>query len=282
MGSLKTVEKAQLDELLEMSGGYVLDFTNNTFAEFFRDNANINIYDDKYASNGNSKGNRLRMFWEIEPDEVVGKVLSELMVYWRFKNPTPDDTKTIAAMRCEQIVGRLLGQLVEHRTDPQVDFLDQDLESVSIRNVPLEAPVIEILESRYGEAERCLQNGSPLASIFMAGSVLEGLLLGMASANPKEFNQSRCSPKDSETHKVRAFQGWSLAQFIDVAYEQGYLQLDVKRFSHELRDFRNYIHPYQQMASGFKPDEHTARICLQVLRAAIASLSNQRSERRVV
>ena len=112
--------------------------------------------------------------------------------------------------------------------------------------------------------------------------VLEGLVLGVACANPKEFNQSKCSPKDAKTDKVMAFQNWSLAQFIEVACEKGYLQLDVKKFSHELRDFRNYIHPYEQMASGFKPDEHTARICLQVLRAAIASLSNQRTESGVV
>jgi len=278
MAQLKTVEKAQLEELLEMDGGYVLDFTNNTIAEFFRDNANIDIYDDKYAINGDSKAKRLRAFWEIEPDELVGKVLSELMTYWHFRNPTPDDAQATAALRCEQIVARLRGQLVEPKTDPQVDFLDRDLEGVSIQNVPLDAQVIEILESRYEEAQRCLQNGSSLASIFMAGSVLEGLLLGMACANPKQFNQSKCSPKDTESGKVRPFQSWTLAQFIDVACDQDYLQLDVKKFSHELRDFRNYIHPYQQLASGFKPDEHTARICLQVLRAAIASLSNQRVE----
>lgn len=281
MSSLKTVEKVQLEELLEMGGGYVLDFTNNTFAEFFRDNAGIDIYDDKYAINGDSKAWRLRAFWETEPDALVGKVLSELMAYWRFKNKTPDNTQTIAAMRCEQIVGRLLGQKVEH-DDPQADFLDRDLEGVSLSNVPLDGPIVDILQARYDEAQRGLQHGSPLASIFMAGSVLEGLLLGMACANPKQFNQSKCSPKDSETGKVREYQSWTLAQFIEVAYDQGYLQLDVKKFSHELRDFRNYIHPYQQLASGFQPDEHTAGICLQVLRAAIASLSNYRSESGVM
>jgi len=50
------------------------------------------------------------------------------------------------------------------------------------------------------------------------------------------------------------------------------LRLDVKKFSHVMRDFRNYIHPYEQMASKFNPDKHTAEICLQVLRAAIVGL----------
>ena len=93
--------------------------------------------------------------------------------------------------------------------------------------------------------------------------------------NPRSFNQAASAPKDKDG-KVRPFQDWSLAQFIDAAHSLGLLKLDVKKFGHALRDFRNYIHPYQQMASGFAPDEHTAEICLQVLKAAIASLSGDR------
>jgi hypothetical protein len=66
------------------------------------------------------------------------------------------------------------------------------------------------------------------------------------------------------------------AQFIDTACDVQLLKLDVKKFSHGLRDFRNYIHPYQQMVSGFTPDEHTAKVCFQVLKAALASLAGER------
>ncbi len=72
---------------------------------------------------------------------------------------------------------------------------------------------------------------------------------------------------------MEPFYKWSLSQFIDVSCRLGYLNLDVQKFSHALRDFRNYIHPYQQMESGFAPDRETARICLQVLNAAIVGLS---------
>ena len=40
-------------------------------------------------------------------------------------------------------------------------------------------------------------------------------------------------------------------------------------FVQALRYFRNYVHPYEQMASGFAPRQQTAKICLQVLKAAI-------------
>ena len=111
--------------------------------------------------------------------------------------------------------------------------------------------------------------------IFLSGSILEGILLAVASKNPKAFNQEKSSPKD-ENGKVRSFPDWSLAQLINTANDAGFLKLDVKKFSHELRDFRNYIHPHQQSMSGFNPTKHTAEICLQVLKAAIADLSGGR------
>ena len=34
-----------------------------------------------------------------------------------------------------------------------------------------------------------------------------------------------------------------------------------------------YIHPSEQMALGFKRDEHTAKVCLQVLKVAMADVA---------
>ena len=76
-------------------------------------------------------------------------------------------------------------------------------------------------------------------------------------------------PKHKETDKVKQFHEWSLNNFVEVAHDIGFIGLDVKTYSHSLRDFRNYIHPYEQMSSGFNPDMHTARISWQVLKAAI-------------
>jgi hypothetical protein len=139
----------------------------------------------------------------------------------------------------------------------------------------LDISLLPVIQNRLQEAQKCMSLGAPLSVIFLSGSILEGILLSIASQQPKDFNQAKSAPKNREG-KVRQFPEWSLAQLIDVAYECGFLKLDVKKFSHELRDFRNYIHPYQQACSGFQPTTHTAEICLQVLRAAIADLSGGR------
>lgn len=274
MSSLKTIEKKVFEDLFDMASGYVLDFTNNTFAEFFRETVNKDIYSQKYAFNGDSKGKRLRAFWEVESDKLVGKVLSELLEIWHYNEiidgRSPEETRYDAA---KSIVSKLTGEKLSKR-DPEQEFLSRKYQDISISNLGMEAELVPILESRLKEAQQCLAI-APLATIFLCGSILEGILLGIALQQPKEFNQATNAPKKKDG-KVKAFQDWTLSELIDVAHGLDLLKLDVKKFSHALRDFRNYIHPYQQMASKFSPDKHTAEICLQVLKAAIASLSGDR------
>lgn len=268
------LERDCFEELFGMGGGYVMDFSNRTFSEFLRESARVDIYSDKYAGNGDSKAKRLRAFIELEADPLVGKTLSDLLEYWRYKTPQPNTKEITLAKRAEQVVERLLGKPVSPRDSGQ-EFLKQDFGPVTFQKIPTVGPLVPILESRLSEAMRCLKVDSPLAVIFHCGGILEGLLLGLASAHPQQFNQAPNSPKD-RAGNVKQLHEWTLAQFIDVACELGYLKLDVKKFSHALRDFRNYIHPYEQMSSRFNPDKYTAEICLQVLRAAIASLSRER------
>lgn len=275
MSSLKMLERDCIEELFGMGSGYVMDFSNRTFSEFFRESANVDIYADKYAVNGDSKAKRLRAFIEIEPDPLVGKTISDLLEYWRYKTLQPSADETALAARATQLVERLLGRPMQPRNSEQ-EFLKQDFGSLSIQKISTTGLLAPILESRLTEAVHCLKANAPLAVIFHCGSILEGLLLGLAIAKPQQFNQAPNSPKNKDGD-VKRFHDWTLAEFIDVACELGYLKLDVKKFSHGLRDFRNYIHPYEQMSSQFNPDKHTAEICLQVLKAAIASLSGNRT-----
>jgi hypothetical protein len=267
MADLSPLEKRQLEDLLGMSGGYVLDFTNRSFADLVRDSARINIYDGKYAMRGESKANRLRALWDSEPNVTVGKVLQELLAAWRYQNSSKADERFDA---CQAIVSRLLGKTVT--VDLEQGFLNKDFGAISFSKLQLESALVSILESRLRELNKALKADCPLLVVFMCGSILEGVLLGVARSKTQQFNQSVASPKDKEG-KVKKLHEWTLANFIDASHDLGFLGLDVKKFGHALRDFRNYIHPYEQMASGFNPDKHTAEICFQVLRAAIASLS---------
>jgi hypothetical protein len=117
-----------------------------------------------------------------------------------------------------------------------------------------------------------LNNNAPLSSIFLIGSTLEGILVGFASQYPQKYGRAKSSPKE-QNGKVKNFDKWNLNDLINVSYEIGFLKKDVKDFSHYLRDFRNYIHPYKQLVDKFNPNKQTALICDQVLKAAVYELS---------
>lgn len=60
MSDLTFVEKSKLEKLFQMGGGYVLDFSNRTLAEFVAESTGRDIYDAQYAYASGSKANRLR------------------------------------------------------------------------------------------------------------------------------------------------------------------------------------------------------------------------------
>lgn len=87
MSRLSISDKTVLEAVLGMGGGYVLDFSNTSIAQFF-DDLGINIFDDQYSDYGVSKGNRLRGFWRHGTDQEVGSSLTALADYIAAKQLT--------------------------------------------------------------------------------------------------------------------------------------------------------------------------------------------------
>lgn len=277
MADLTLIEKNKLEDLFEMGGGYVLDFTDAEFAAFFQE-MDVHIDNPKYTADqtSKSKAKRLRGFWKQEDDFKVGVSIEKLIDYAEYlrikdEGDLTDESRKLIA-NCRDVVSKLTGKSVKTTTSTSKnDFLTADFGEINISKLPIEGQLHSILGNRLGEAQRCLDNGANLSVIFLAGSILEGALLGAAQKYPKQFNESHSCPKD-ETGKPKSFHEWTLSQLINIGGEVHILGEDVKKFSHGLRDFRNYIHPYQQMNSNFTPDADTARICLQVLKAALSDL----------
>lgn len=276
VSSLTDIEKRYVEKLLKMGGGYVLDYSDARFGEFFKRHK-IDIHDSKYQTYGTSKAKKMRAFWEMAPDVVVGKVLSEMMDSYEAEgelNGREIDLPILTKAR--RIADRLLGNKAKP-AEPfnEESFLDREFSIPNVGKLPIDALVVPIIETRLKEARTALKAGANLSVIFLCGSVLEAVLLGAAQKNPSLFNKAKASPR-ADSGDVRRFYEWSLAQLINVACEVGLLKPDVKKFGHGLRDFRNYIHPYQQLASGFSPDQHTAKVCFQVLKAALANVAGER------
>jgi len=108
MSSLSAIEKQKLERLFQMSSGYVLNFSNRSFRDFFIDEANIDINSEKYVANGGSKANKLRAFWKLESDNLVGKMIISLIDYWVNINPSPNQKDILLADQCRRIAQCLL------------------------------------------------------------------------------------------------------------------------------------------------------------------------------
>lgn len=79
MSDLTFPERRKLEELLEMGGGYVLKFSDRTMGEFFDITMHRDIYQERYRTKGTSKANRLRSFWDQEPNAVVAQCLRTMI-----------------------------------------------------------------------------------------------------------------------------------------------------------------------------------------------------------
>lgn len=83
MSSLTETDLDDLKPLIEHPGGpgYVLDFSDRTFAQFFRDKIGVDIDDPRWEHLGGSKGKRLRWFLFTVDDALARKTLIALWKY---------------------------------------------------------------------------------------------------------------------------------------------------------------------------------------------------------
>jgi hypothetical protein len=152
-------------------------------------------------------------------------------------------------------------------------FSKKYFEDISFENINLDDKVKESIEKRYSEIINCLRNDSPLSAIILIGGCLEALLLEEAKKNPEKYNKAKSAER--KDNQALPFQKWTLSKLIDVTHELGIIDFDVKRFSHTLRDFRNFVHVHEQVNNNHYPTLESAEICLQVLKAAVVQISKK-------
>jgi hypothetical protein len=125
MSNIRSIDMMFLDDVFDMGGGYVLNFSDRTFAQFFAEELNIDINDPLYARNGGSKGKRLRCFLQAVDKPTVVRTLKSL---WEYREALR--LRSGEADKVENAHGRLIG-------------LINCLEGLS-KNAPLAVPQVPI------------------------------------------------------------------------------------------------------------------------------------------
>ena len=78
---IRAIDMPIIDKVFEMESGWVLNFVNKTFAEFFREELGVNIDNPYYAQQGGSKAKRLRFFLRNADRATALKTLNTLWEY---------------------------------------------------------------------------------------------------------------------------------------------------------------------------------------------------------
>lgn len=265
--------KSMLEDIFGMSGGYVMDFTNASFAAFVEPWIGIDPY-DRYQG---SKAVMLREIWAKEPTEVVAQLNLDLLDHWRLialregREPTAYQQHVV-----DTATSIFQTTTSASLTEDDVVFLNKDLGALNLDALLPELTAGQVLADRMGEIDRALDADAPLAVIFLVGSTVEGLLSELAIGHRTEFLASNAAPKLKG--KTKPLDQWNFAELITVARERGVLSEDVARHADQVRSFRNYIHPRQQLKERFVPRIETARIAQQVLKGVLADLERLAAE----
>ena len=218
MSTLTGQEKLTLEQALEMGDGYLLNFSNRSFAEFFMDFFGIDIYDAKYDYATGSKANRMRAVWKLENDYLVGQVLGSILDNWStFRNydspeEPPVEATQIAQRLRESAPPSDLAELVPLGGDSSFEVLARSVRDSIERGVPesgldrlhtfvvkffrvlcgkrgIGTPPDKPLHSMVGEYVRNLRNAGELESV-MTERILKSSISVLDTFNSVRNNRS--------------------------------------------------------------------------------------------
>lgn len=131
MSSLRSVDLSLIDEILRGGDkGYVLDFSNRTFGDFFKRELDIDIDAPVYATGGTSKAKRLLCFLEKVDDSTAARALRVLWDHREALRRGGPDPYPRAAAQYAALIAKLDGagptNPINVVAAPAIDAIDFD------------------------------------------------------------------------------------------------------------------------------------------------------------
>ena len=108
---IRSMDIPIIDRVFGMEGGYVLDFSNRTFADFFHEELGVAIDNPRWAAQGGSKAKRLRYYLRQADRKTALDTLNALWEYRQASSVTADYPELKHSVRAAnfRIIERLGG-----------------------------------------------------------------------------------------------------------------------------------------------------------------------------
>jgi hypothetical protein len=163
-----------------------------------------------------------------------------------------EDANFIAVMgMLSMVLGRLQTALEESTTVP----VTEKREFAFISNSDLKA----IIERDYEEIQRAFISQCWKSVIILCGGAIEAILTDLLLMNKTAAVSAKSAPKDNDITR------WDLSELIDVAVELKLVSAGMQKLSHPLREYRNLVHPGNEIRNKLDFGAEEARIAVELL-----------------
>jgi hypothetical protein len=121
------------------------------------------------------------------------------------------------------------------------------------------APLQKIIERDYQEIQRTYIAKCWKSVIILSGGAIEAILIDLLQQNDANAMSSTSAPENSDITK------WDLCDLIKVSVELKLLSPSIDKLSHSVREYRNLIHPGNEIRNKLVFGEEEAKIAIEIL-----------------
>lgn len=161
-------------------------------------------------------------------------------------------------------LSRVIGRLQIMIEEPADTPVTQRKEFSFVRD----GAIRQIVERDYAEAQRAFIAECWKSTIVLAGGMIEAVLADLLLAKQSLISSATKAPRNKPD-----VTRWNLAELIEVAVELKLVSAGVEKLSHPIREFRNLIHPGNEIRNDLQFDKEEARIALDVVHIVHRELS---------
>ncbi|GAB3152862.1 hypothetical protein GCM10027290_44490 [Micromonospora sonneratiae] len=140
-----------------------------------------------------------------------------------------------------------------------------------VRRLVADSKVADILLARADEASICQNHGAYALAIIGIGSFVEGLLHIFVTERDENVRRNGLVGRNGRRFSAERA---GLQLLLEYAHRQKWVQTDAKDFMEKVRDYRNFVHPRQQIEYGLIPDLDTVRMCWAPVHAFLNDLES--------
>jgi hypothetical protein len=138
------------------------------------------------------------------------------------------------------------------------------LANVDFTRLINDSNLASVLQARWGEVRKCLGARANLAALVVAGSVLEGALLGLARDRSSTVKSAKAAPKGRDGSTL-AVEEWRFNTLVQVATELEWFPKSMSAYANVVRSLRNYVHPWEERLNADPPTDGVTRISVTAI-----------------